>query len=42
MNGNAGALEIFKELPHEFVRPADLPEVIKSADRNILYGLLLN
>ena len=35
----SGAVEIFRELPHEFIKVSDLQEVIKSGDRNTLYGL---
>ena len=34
-----GALDIFKELPHEFVSSSDLQEVVKSGDRHTIYGL---
>ena len=39
-NGNVsqGAQEIFKLLPHEFVRPEDLPNLPKSTDR--VYGVI--
>ena len=39
-NGNVsqGAQEIFKLLPHEFVRPEDLPHLPKSTDR--VYGVI--
>ena len=42
-NGNVtkGALEIFHELPHEFVDPSELPEVVRRGDRNVLYGVMI-
>ena len=34
-----GAIDMFRELPHEFISVADMPEVLKSGDRHMLYGL---
>ena len=36
-----GALEIFKELPHEFVDVSELPDVVARGDRNVLYGVMI-
>eukprot|EP00051_Salpingoeca_urceolata_P005632 m.75164 g.75164 ORF g.75164 m.75164 type:complete len:925 (-) comp14470_c2_seq4:94-2868(-) len=36
-----GALEIFEELPHEYITVADLPIVAKSGDTKTVYGVKL-
>lgn len=40
-NVTDGALEIFQELPHEFISVHDLPYVINSQDNRTLYGVKL-
>lgn len=40
-NVTEGAVEIFQELPHMFVDPSDLPELARQADRNVVYGVML-
>eukprot|EP00052_Salpingoeca_macrocollata_P021812 m.187847 g.187847 ORF g.187847 m.187847 type:complete len:908 (-) comp21632_c0_seq1:68-2791(-) len=36
-----GALEIFRELPHEFIDPSELEEVVGSGDSRTCYGVML-
>jgi alpha-aminoadipic semialdehyde synthase len=40
-NVGLGALEVFRELPHEFIKTDDLVDVVRNGDRNIVYGLLI-
>ncbi|EDQ90158.1 uncharacterized protein MONBRDRAFT_16322, partial [Monosiga brevicollis MX1] len=40
-NVTKGALEIFEELPHEYIDVTDLKDVAKSGDRNLVYGVKL-
>eukprot|EP01137_Pigoraptor_chileana_P016460 Opistho-2@5903 len=36
-----GAQEIFRELPHEFVKASDLPDVAVNGSRNTIYGCVV-
>ena len=41
-NVSKGAQSVFKLLPHEFVSPNDLKEVVENGDPNRLYGTIVN
>jgi alpha-aminoadipic semialdehyde synthase len=41
-NVTKGALEIFTELPHEFVDVSELPDVVARGDRHVLYGVMID
>nr|XP_006821861.1 PREDICTED: alpha-aminoadipic semialdehyde synthase, mitochondrial-like [Saccoglossus kowalevskii] len=41
-NVSQGAQEVFKELPHRFVKPADLEYVAKYGDHKTLYATVIN
>ncbi|XP_077981815.1 alpha-aminoadipic semialdehyde synthase, mitochondrial-like [Glandiceps talaboti] len=41
-NVSQGAQEIFKELPHKFVRPADLEYVAKYGDHKTMYATVID
>eukprot|EP00045_Choanoeca_perplexa_P012464 m.136057 g.136057 ORF g.136057 m.136057 type:complete len:897 (+) comp16019_c0_seq2:103-2793(+) len=39
-NVTQGAMDIFQELPHEYIDPADLDAVRLTGDRNVVYGVV--